>query len=287
MLKNRLIACLLIRDGLIVQSVNFNRYLPIGRPKFPIEFVTQWDVDEIILLDMSAGKENRGPSLEVLEMLSITCTVPLTVGGGIQSVEMARDVIRSGADKISINLAALENKTLITDLARQFGSQCVVVSMDCRKQKDGKYYVFSSSGQKNCALEASDWAAEVEKLGAGEIFLNSIDRDGSRLGYDLDLISSVTSVVNIPVIACGGAGSYKDFSPGILKAGADAVAAANIFHHVEHSTILAKACLLDDGVNVRLDSQARYDNRRFDKFGRLLMLDSGRLDIESKEYSDQ
>lgn len=287
MLKNRLIACLLIRDGLIVQSFNFNRYLPIGRPKFPIEFVTQWDVDEIILLDMSAGKENRGPSLGLLEMLSLSCTVPLTVGGGIRSVEMARDVIRSGADKISINLAVLENKTFITELARQFGSQCVVVSMDCRKQNDGKYYVFSSSGHKNCALEASGWAAEVEKLGAGEIFLNSIDRDGSRLGYDLDLISSVTSVVNIPVIACGGVGNYKDFSPGILKAGADAVAAANIFHHVEHSTILAKACLLEDGINVRLDSQARYDNRRFDKFGRLLMLDSGRLDIETKEYSDQ
>ena len=285
MVKNRLIACLLIKDGLIVQSANFNKYLPIGRPKFPIEFVTQWDVDEIILLDMSAGKENRGPSLEVLEMLSVTCTIPLTVGGGIRSVEMARNVIRSGGDKISINLSALENKHLITDLARQFGSQCIVVSMDCRKQKDGKFYVFGSSGQENYEIEASDWAAEVENLGAGEIFLNSIDRDGSKLGYDLDLISSVTSNVNIPVIACGGVGSYKDFSPGILKAGADAVAAANIFHHVEHSTILAKASLLNDGVNVRLDSKARYSNRSFDKFGRLLMLHSEKLDIENKEAS--
>ena len=281
MVKNRLIACLLIKDGLIVQSTNFNSYLPIGRSKFSIERVTQWDVDEIILLDMSAGKENRGPSIEALEMLSLACTVPLTVGGGIRSVEMARNIIRSGGDKISINLPALESKHLIADLARQFGSQCVVVSMDCRKQKDGKFYVFGS-GQTNCNIEAPDWAAEVENLGAGEIFLNSIDRDGSRLGYDLDLISSVTSKVNIPVIACGGVGNYKDFSPGILKAGADAVAAANIFHHVEHSTILAKACLLNDGVNVRLDSEARYSNRSFDKFGRLLMLDSQKLDIENR-----
>ena len=281
MVKNRLIACLLIKEGLIVQSANFKSYLPIGRPKFPIEFVTQWDVDEIVLLDMSASKENRGPSLEVLEMLSVTCTVPLTVGGGIRTVDMARNIIRSGGDKISINLPALENKHLITDLAKQFGSQCVVVSMDCKKHEDGKFYVYGSSGCKNYGIEASEWAAEVENLGAGEIFLVSIDRDGTRLGYDLELISSVTSKVKIPVIACGGVGSYKDFSPGILKAGADAVAAANIFHHVEHSTILAKANLLDDGVNVRLDSEARYSNRGFDKFGRLLMLDSETLDIEN------
>ena len=286
MVKNRLVACLLLRDGLIVQSFNFNKYLPIGRPKFAIERVTEWDVDEIVLLDMSAQKEKRGPSLAILEILSLNCTVPLTVGGGITSTEIARKVIRSGADKISINSSAINNELLIADLAQNFGSQCVVVSMDCKKASDGKYYVFGSSGERNSGLEASVWASNVEKLGAGEIFLNSIDRDGARSGYDLDLISSVSAAVDIPVVACGGAGSYDHFSAAILSGKADAVAAANIFHHIEHSTILAKAHMLRDGVDVRLDSNARYDNRSFDKFGRLLMLDSTQLDLESAEIGD-
>jgi cyclase len=277
MVKKRLIACLLLREGLIVQSLGFKRYLPIGRPRFPIEFVSNWDVDEIVLLDMSASAEKRGPELEVLEMLSEFCYVPLTIGGGIKTVDDVRLVLRAGGDKVCVNFHALDRPELITEIANIFGSQCVVVSIDCRREADGKYQVYSSSGTYGTGLTPSDWAVRCESFGAGEIFLNSIDRDGARTGYDLDLIRSVTQAVNIPVIACGGVGDYSDFAPGILEGGASAVAAANIFHHIEHSTILAKAHMLKSGIDVRLDSEANYENRTFDEDGRLMMLSADLL----------
>jgi imidazole glycerol-phosphate synthase subunit HisF len=275
-LKKRLIACLLIRNGLIVQSIGFNRYLPIGQPRFPIEFVVKWDVDEIVLLDMSATPEDRGPHAELLETLSRYCYVPLTVGGGIRSVADVRQAIHFGADKVCVNSHALDRPQLITEIADVYGIQCVVVSMDCKREANGSYGVYSRSGSRATGLTPQAWARQCEELGAGEIFLNSIDRDGSRLGYDLDLIRSVSEAVRIPVIACGGIGNHADFAAGI-KAGASAVAAANIFHHIEHSTILAKAHMVNSGIDVRLDSQAKYDNREFDETGRLLMLDAERL----------
>lgn len=287
MLKKRLIACLLVRDGLIVQSIGFNKYLPIGRPRFAIEFVVRWDVDEILLLDMSAAREGRGPDLALIEMLSRYCFVPLTVGGGVGSVADVRNVIRSGADKVSVNAHALARPGLITEIAEAFGSQCAVVSIDARKDADGTHRVYSDSGRRAWPLTAAEWAAQAQAAGAGEIFLNSIDRDGSRLGYDIDLIREVTAAVSIPVIACGGVGNHGHFAPGILDGGASAVAAANIFQHMEHSTILAKAHLLKDGVDVRLDSQARYANRDFDANGRLLMTDlQTLLDIEFASEHD-
>lgn len=281
MLKKRLIACLLLRDGLIVQSFGFKQYLPIGRPRFPIEFVVKWDVDEIVLLDISASPQGRGPDESVLEMLSQYCYVPLTVGGGIRSVDGVRGVIRAGADKACVNTHAIERPALISDIADVLGSQCVVVSMDCKRENDGRYQVYTESGSKASGWSAVDWARHCANLGAGEIFLNSIDRDGSREGYDIELIRSVADAVEIPVIACGGVGSFGHFAPGIIDGGASAVAAANIFHHIEHSTIFAKAHMLKSGVDVRLDSQAKYDNREFDEDGRLMMLSADRLaDIE-------
>jgi cyclase len=275
-LKKRLIACLLIRDGLIVQSIGFKRYLPIGQPRFPIEFVVKWDVDEIVLLDMSATPENRGPRADLLETLSKYCYVPLTVGGGVRSVDDVRLAIQYGADKVCVNSHALERPQLITEIADVYGIQCVVISIDCRREVDGSYQVYARSGTKRTGLTPRAWARQCEELGAGEIFLNSIDRDGSRLGYDLELIRSVSEAVGIPVIACGGIGNHADFAVGI-KAGASAVAAANIFHHIEHSTILAKAHMVNSGIDVRLDSQAKYEGREFDETGRLLMLDAERL----------
>lgn len=281
MLKKRLIACLLLRDGLIVQSFGFRRYLPIGRPRFPIEFVVKWDVDEIVLLDMSASLQGRGPDETVLEILSQYCYVPLTVGGGIRSVDDVRGVIRAGADKACVNTHAIARPALISDIADVLGSQCVVVSMDCKRENDGRYQVYAESGSRATGWSAVDWARHCANLGAGEIFLNSIDLDGSRKGYDLELIRAVADAVEIPVIACGGVGSFSHFAPGIIDGGASAVAAANIFHHIEHSTIFAKAHMLKSGIDVRLDSQAKYDNREFDEDGRLMMLSADRLaDIE-------
>lgn len=277
MLKKRLIACLLLRDGLIVQSFGFNRYLPIGRPRFSIEFVNKWDVDEILLLDISASPEGRGPNTEVLETLSRFCYVPLTVGGGICNVDNVRSVVRAGADKVSVNAHAIVRPKLISEIADVFGSQCVVVAMDCRRGTDGSYQVYTHSGSRATGLAPELWARRCAELGAGEIFLNSIDRDGSRQGYDVDLIQRVSASVDIPVIACGGVGAFGDFAPGILQGGASAVAAANIFHHIEHSTIIAKAHMLKSGIDVRLDSQAKYNNCEFDEDGRLLMLSSEHL----------
>lgn len=277
MLKKRLIACLLLYDGLIVQSFGFKRYLPLGRPRFPIQFLVKWDVDEIILLDMTASSGRRGPDEAVLEMLSEHCFVPLTVGGGINSVERVKSIIRAGADKVCLNRHAVERPALITEIADCFGSQCAVVSMDCRRESDGRYQVYTDSGRKPTGLTPGSWAAQCENLGAGEIFVNSIDRDGSRLGYDTTLLQSVSGAVGIPVIACGGVGSMEHFAKGIKEGGATAVAAANIFQHTEHSTILAKAHMMKAGIDVRLDSAATYHNREFDENGRLVMLNDERL----------
>lgn len=276
MLKKRLVACLLLREGLIVQSFGFNRYLPLGKPKFAVEFLVKWDVDEIVLLDMSASGRGRRPDTGLLEMLSDYCYVPLTVGGGIKSVDDVRQVIRAGADKVCVNTHALSTPELITAIADNFGSQCAVVSMDCRRNAAGGYEVFAEGGRVATGLSPMEWAKRSEELGAGEIFLNSIDRDGSRQGYDVELIRSVADAVGIPVICCGGVGHMEDFAEG-FEAGASAVAAANIFQHMEHSTILAKAHLVASGVDVRLDSQAKYEAREFDENGRLTMLSNERL----------
>lgn len=281
MLKKRLVACLLIRNGLIVQSIGFNRYLPIGHPRFPIEFVVKWDVDEIVLLDISASSEKRIPSVDLLEQLSKSCFVPLAVGGGVSSVEDVRRVIRTGADKVVINTHAVIRPELISEIADVFGSQCVVVSIDCRLESDGNYQVYTHSGKRAAGIEPDKWALQAQLLGAGEIFINSIDRDGAGQGYDVELIRLVSDAVSIPVIACGGVGSYADFAPAILDGKASAVAAANIFHYIEHSTIVAKAHLIDSGVDVRMDSDANYVGREFDEFGRLMMLPGEKLsDIE-------
>lgn len=277
MLKKRLVACLLIRDGLIVQSIGFNRYLPIGRPKVPIEFLARWDIDEIVLLDISATSENRTLDTDLLGLLSRFCFVPLTVGGGIKTIEDVRRITGAGADKISLNAHAVANPQFISDIARVFGNQCVVVSIDCRLEEDGSYGVYTNSGSSRTGLVAEEWAKKAESLGAGEIFLNSINRDGSKKGYDLELIQRVSDSVSIPVIACGGVGTYSHFAPGIIEGHASAVAASNIFHFVEHSSILAKAHLLKSGVDIRLDSDATYEDREFDENGRLIMLSSARL----------
>lgn len=277
MLKKRLIACLIVRDGLIVQSVGFNKYLPIGYPRFSIEFVARWDVDEIVLLDISSTKDNGSINKNTLKDLTKVCFVPLTVGGGIKSVDDALNIIKAGADKVSINTYAVERPEIITEISEKFGSQCVVVSIDCRLESNGKYQVYTDSGAKATGLNPVAWAKKVELLGAGEIFLHSIDRDGLKQGYDTELIKSIVNAVSIPVIASGGVGLFSHFSSGVMDGGAAAVAAANIFHHTEHSTIVAKTHLLNAGIDVRIDSEATYKDREFDESGRLIMLSESGL----------
>ncbi len=278
MLKKRLIACLVLRNSVIVQSIGFRRYLPVGNAKTAIEFVANWDVDEIVLLDITASREGRRPNLDLVASISTRCFVPLTVGGGIHAIGDIQQLIRAGADKICINAEALARPDFITESVAVYGSQCVVVSIDIKLNGQGRYEVYGDGGRKPTGLDPVEWAREVERRGAGEIFLNSIDRDGSKQGYDLRLIRAVAESAKIPVIACGGVGKMEHFVEGILEGKASAVAAANIFHYIEHSTIVAKAYLRQAGVPIRLDTPANYARFKFDEAGRILKQADSDLD---------
>lgn len=267
MLKNRLIPVIVVKGNLIVQSFSFNRYLPIGNLKTAIDFFVNWDVDEIIIVDIDASKYKRTLSLDVIKSASHECFVPLTIGGGISTIEDIKNILRAGADKISINTAAIENPSFLKEAATRFGNQCMTVSVDAKKI-DNEYYVFIKNGKVNTDIKVSDWIKKVENLGAGEILINSIDRDGSRKGYDIELLSLVSSSVNVPVIACGGVGNMEHLVRGIKEGNCQAVAAANIFQHTEHSTIAAKAMLSKSNLPIRLSSDVKYEDFEFDHMGR-------------------
>lgn len=270
MLKKRLIACLVMRGELIVQSIGFKRYLPIGKPAIAVEFMRNWDVDEILLIDMTASREGRPPNLAVVSQVSKTCFVPLTYGGGIRNVDQIRDVVRSGGDKVCLNSAALKNPDLIEAAALRFGNQCIVLSIDVKRRPDGGYAVYDHLQGRALGLDPVDWAKRAEALGAGEILLNSVDRDGSRQGYDVDLVRRLVDAVGLPVIALGGVGKMEHFVEGVREGRASAVAAANIFTHTEHSTIIAKAILKKAGVDIRLATAADYKDFAFDAQGRIV-----------------
>ncbi len=277
MLKKRLIPVLILKDNVIVQSIGFKRYLPIGKAGIAIEFVARWDVDEIVLLDITAAREGRKPNLALISSVSERCFVPLTVGGGIRTVQDIQDVIHAGADRVSINAAALEDPSFITEGARVFGKQCMLVSIDVRKNAAGACEVYGDSGRRPTGRDPVRWAKDVESLGAGEILLNSIDRDGSKEGYDIELIKSVTGAVSIPVVALGGVGKMEHLIEGVTRGGASAVAAGNIFHYIEHSTIVGKVHLKAAGIDIRLNTDAKYEDFTFDETGRILKRNEQKL----------
>ena len=268
MLKTRLIATLVIKGGMVVQSFNFERYLPIGKPKFSVEFLSKWDIDEIVILDIDASINQKEPDYKMIELISHNTFIPLTVGGGISSSKVAKKVVDSGADKIAINTHALKSPSLISDIAYSLGNQAVVVSIDAKKNKKNKYEVFSFSKVKPIDNDVLNWSKKCEDLGAGEIFLNSVDNDGMRIGYDTDLLIKISSNISIPLIACGGVGSFSHFFQGVDLGGASGVAAGNIFHHIEHSSIIAKANLMKQHQNVRIEIDPSYSEFSFDESGR-------------------
>lgn len=265
MLKKRIVASLVIKNGIAVQSIGFKTYLPIGDPRVSAEFLSKWGIDEIIVLDVDATRENRKPNHDLITEISKRIFVPLTVGGGIKTLQDMRKAIHSGADKISINKEAIENPEIIKQGSLIFGDQCIVVSIDVKKNQIGKYEIFSDSGQIATGLDPVSFAKRVEKLGAGEILVNSIDRDGSKLGYDLKLVKMISDAVKIPVIACGGVGLPKHFLEGFEKGGASACSAGNFFHFTEHSPIIVKSYLFNKGLDIRLDTYANYKDINFDK----------------------
>ncbi|MBC3899061.1 imidazole glycerol phosphate synthase subunit HisF [Acetobacterium malicum] len=251
MLKTRIIPTLLYKDVGLVKGVGFNSWRRVDTVIPAIRVYNMREVDELILLDITATEENREPDYEEICEFSESCFVPLTVGGGIKNVEQIRKVLRSGADKVTINTAAFEDLGMIKEASRIFGKQCIVVSIDAKKGEDGQYYCYSNSGKRNTGNLVSIWADQVEKSGAGEILITSIDKDGTMQGYDVELIRKVTEIVTIPVIASGGAGEYEDFYKAIRFGRADAVAAASIFHFTEQTPKNAREYLRSKGIPVR------------------------------------
>jgi len=267
MLKTRIVAVLIVRQGIVVQSFDFNRYLPIGSPVIAIEYLDRWGVDEIVVLDIDATPSARQPEFDRISLYSRYCHVPLTIGGGITEVDDIVRMLQAGADKVVMNTAAVDNPQLIRDGARLFGSQCIVVSVDARCAKLGEYMTMTRSGTESTRYTPVELAKHAEDHGAGEIFLTAVHRDGIRTGYDLELIESVIDAVAIPVITCGGAGHPKHFRQAI-DLGVSAVAAANFFHYTEHSVTVCKSFLAAIGTDVRLDSYVTYDGIEFDCLGR-------------------
>ncbi|WP_406611048.1 HisA/HisF-related TIM barrel protein [Agarivorans sp. JK6] len=267
MLKTRLIPCIVTKNELVVQSFGFERYLPIGNVKTAIEFFVNWDVDEIIVNDIDATSENREPNVELVRWAAKECFVPLTVGGGIKNIEHIRNLLKAGADKVSINSIAIDDPNFVTEAASIFGSQCITVSIDAVKNDD-YFKVYDYRKGTGLDLDVMSFAKEIEAAGAGEILLNSVDRDGSRLGYDAELLRVVSENVSIPVIALGGIGRFDQLAEGAAKGGCQALAAANIFQHMEHSTIAAKAQMKEAKLNIRLSSEVKYEDFNLDFLGR-------------------
>jgi imidazoleglycerol phosphate synthase cyclase subunit len=264
MTRPRLIPVLLLKHGLIVRSQAFSIHQAIGNPMSTVERFSHWNVDELVILDISRGEagydlrrddlhqQYEGDSaLDVLRAVAKVCFMPLTFGGRIRSLEDIAERLNAGADKVTLNTGVLADPALIERAARRFGAQCIVVSIDARRRSDGRYEVFGDGGRLATGRDAADWAREAERLGAGEILLNSIDRDGAATGYDIELIRSVTRAVSIPVVACGGVGQYAHFPAAIADGGAAASAAANIFHFFELSYPHAKRACLEAGVPMR------------------------------------
>lgn len=263
MLKVRLIPCLFLMNGLLVRSEKFNLHQNLGNPIHQLERYNDWYVDELIYIDISRkGDYDFGRYdtkvkiktniLDILSEISKKCFVPLTFGGRIRTIEDIRERLKRGADKITINTIAIDKPEFIKEAAETFGSQCIVVSIDVKINEEGVYEVYKEFGTKPTGMYPIDWAKKVEELGAGEIFLNSIDRDGTGDGYDINLIRMISESVRIPVIACGGVGKFEDFVDGVKLGKASAVAAGNIFNFTEISTINAKKLMRDNEIEVRI-----------------------------------
>ncbi len=251
MLKSRIIPCLDVKQGRVVKGVNFENLADAGDPIQQAKFYYEQGADELCFLDISASQEDRGIMLDMVKKVAQVCFIPFTVGGGIKELEDFSRLLKCGADKVSINSAAIKNPQLISEAAKKFGSQCVVVAIDAKKNEQGKYEVFTHGGKKPTGHDAVKWAVEAEKLGAGEILLTSMDRDGTKSGYDLELITEISKKVSVPIIASGGVGTLQHLAEG-LKAGASAALAASIFHFKEYSIKQAKEFLAGQDIPVRI-----------------------------------
>lgn len=252
MLAKRIIPCLDVNAGRVVKGVNFVELRDAGDP---VEIARRYDeqgADEITFLDITASSDARDTILHVVEQVAEQVFIPLTVGGGVRTVEDVRRLLNAGADKVSINTAAVNNPQVVADAAGKVGSQCIVVAIDAKQTAPGKWEVFTHGGRNNTGLDAIEWAKKVAALGAGEILLTSMDRDGTKIGFDLGLTRAVADAVSIPVIASGGVGTLEHLVEGVSQGRADAVLAASIFHFGQHTVREAKELMRSRGIEVRL-----------------------------------
>ncbi len=260
MLAKRIIPCLDVKDGRVVKGINFLNLVDAGDPVEVASIYSGENADEIVFLDITASVEKRSTILNVVKKTAEQVFIPLTVGGGIRSIEDIRLLLKSGADKVSLNTAAVENKNLIEEASEQFGSQCIVVAIDAKRRHKGteaqrknlEWEVYIYGGRKPVGLDVIEWAEEVVRMGAGEILLTSMDADGTKDGYDIELTRAVSEAVNIPVIASGGAGTPEHLCLALTEGKADAVLAASIFHYDEYSIKETKKYLKERGIAVRI-----------------------------------
>ena len=252
MLKKRIIPCLDVKDGRVVKGINFIDLIDAGDPVEQALIYNNSGADEICFLDITASSEKRDILLDTVKKTAECCFVPLTVGGGVRSIQDIRKLLLAGADKVSINTAAIKNLDLISESSSIFGSQCIVVAIDAKKISDNSWKIFTHGGRNPTDFDAVEFSQLAEQNGAGEILLTSMDRDGTKKGYDIELTKKMSSCLNIPVIASGGVGNLKHLKDGIVKGGVSAVLAASIFHFGEYSIKQAKEYLKNENVPVRL-----------------------------------
>jgi len=246
----RVIPCLDVTEGRVVKGVNFVGLRDAGDP---VELAARYDAegaDEVVFLDITASSDDRDTMVDVVARTAERVFIPLTVGGGVRGVEDARRLLRAGADKVSMNTSAVQRPELLSEVADTFGSQCAVIAIDARR-REGGFEVFTHGGRTPTGIDAIEWAAEAERRGAGEVLLTSMDRDGTRDGFDLELTRAIVDATNIPVIASGGVGTLQHLVDGVLDGGADAVLAASIFHFGEHTVGEAKQAMAAAGITVR------------------------------------
>lgn len=251
MLAKRIVPCLDIRDGKVVKGVNFLGVKDVGDPVLLAEKYNEQGADELVFYDITASYEGRSLFLDLVKKVSEKIFIPLTVGGGISSIDKIRDSLRAGADKVSLNSPAIKNPNLISESSKIFGSQCIVIGVDAKRDKDGQYKVFMNGGRVDTGMYLIDWVKKVESLGAGEICLNSMDADGTRNGFDIEMTNDVCNAVNIPVIASGGAGKIDDFSEVFDNTSATAALAASLFHFGILTINDIKKTLSDKNILVR------------------------------------
>ncbi|HEU0283139.1 MAG TPA: imidazole glycerol phosphate synthase subunit HisF [Gallionella sp.] len=252
MLAKRIIPCLDVTAGRVVKGVSFVELRDAGDP---IEIARRYDeqgADELTFLDITASSDDRGILFRIIEQVAEQVFIPLTVGGGVRQVEDVRNLLNAGADKVSINTSAVVNPQLVADAAARYGSQCIVVAIDAKQVAQGRWEVFTHGGRKATGLDVIEWAGKMQTLGAGEILLTSMDRDGQKIGFDLALTRAVTDALEIPVIASGGVGNLQHLVDGVKQGGADAVLAASIFHYGEYTVQQAKQFMAQQGIEVRL-----------------------------------